>query len=127
MQLPHIAGYRLEIVEVPAPKGRDQIIREVLGAAPVSPPPGPPTRMLRITIEGASFPLGETPFEVRIGDQVLQSLAITGPGTGATGLLQRPPREGEEIALHVHSPGVAEPQVLIAGRFDPAILDDATA
>jgi hypothetical protein len=125
MALPNITGYRLEIVEVPAPKDETQIVLEVLGAVPRTPPPGPPTRMLMITIEG-EFPVGETPYQVRIGDQVLGSLAIVGAGTGARGLLQRRPRAGEEVALLFRPPDSPEPQVLVAAAFDPSIVDDTT-
>lgn len=126
MELPRISGYRLEFVDVPAPKDEAQIVREVLGVSPSAPPPGPPTRMLRITIEGSRFPILDTPFEVRIGDQVLQSLAVTGPGTGLRGLLQRRPQEGDEVAIHVPSAEPSTSQVLIAATFDPSILDDTT-
>jgi hypothetical protein len=120
MQQPRISGYRIEYVDVPAPKDEAQIVREVLGASPPTPPPGPPTRLLRIiTVEGSRFPITETPFEVRIGDQVLQSLAIIGPGTGARGMLQHRPQEGDEIAIHVAEPESTDPQILVAGVFDP--------
>lgn len=127
METPRISGYRLEYVDVPAPKDEAQIVREVLGASPPTPPPGPPTRMLQITVEGTRFPITETPYEVHVGDQVLQSLAITGPGTGARGLLQRRPREGEQVAIHVPEPESADPQVLVAGVFDPSLVTDMTA
>jgi hypothetical protein len=75
----------------------------VLGISPPTPPPGPPTRMLRLTLRGGVFPVTEQPYEIRIGDQTLDSLEIIEGGTAATGLLQRMPREGEPIALHVMS------------------------
>jgi len=127
IQQPIITGYRLEVVEVPAAKDEDRIDREALGIDPPTPPPGPPTRMLRITLEGDGFPVAERRFDIRIGDQLLAGVEILGHGTGARGFLQRPPRAGEEIALHVDTPGQAERQVLVAEAFDPSKLDDATA
>lgn len=130
-RLPNITGYRIEVVELPAPKDEDQIDREVLGIEPPSPPPGPPTRMLQITLTGDLFPVTERAYDIAIGDQVLDALAIDGPGTSATGLLQRMPREGEQIAFRVAPVGdeepTGEPRVLVAERFDLSKLDDATA
>lgn len=127
IEQPNITGYRLEVVEVPAAKDEDQIDREALGIDPPTPPPGPPTRMLRITLEGGGFPVTERRFDIRIGDQVLDGVEILGHGAAARGFLQRPPREGEEIALRVDTPGQDERQVLLAEAFDPSKLDDATA
>jgi hypothetical protein len=83
--------------------------------------------MLRITLQGDQFPVSERLYDIRIGDQKLNSLAITGGGTSATGYLQRMPREGEPIAFHVEPLRAAEPQVLVAENFDTSKLDDATA
>jgi hypothetical protein len=124
---PNITRYRIEVVEVPAAKDETQIIREAIGLTPPTPPPGPPTRMLRITLQGDQFPVSEQLYDIRIGDQKLNSLAITGGGTSATGYLQRMPREGEAIAFHVEPLRSAEPQVLVAENFDLSKLDDATA
>jgi hypothetical protein len=129
-RVPNITGYRIEVVESPAPKDEDQIDREALGIDPPSPPPGPPTRMLQITLTGDLFPITERSYDIAIGDQVVGALAINGPGTSATGLLQRMPRAGEPIAFRI-APTVdqdptAEPQVLVADNFDLSKLDDAT-
>ena len=126
MQPISITGYRLEYVDVPAVRDKYEIFREVLSGSPPS-PPGPPTRMLQITIEGDVFPITQEPYEVRIGDQVVRSLSIHGTGAAASGLLQRRPSEGDQIAIHVPTRAAEEPQVLIAGVFDPGLLDDATA
>jgi hypothetical protein len=129
--VPAITGYRIELVEVPAPKDEDRIDREALGIDPPSPLPGPPTRMLQITLSGSLFPITERTYDIAIGDQVVGALAIDGPGTSATGVLQRMPREGEPIAFRfaptVDQDPADEPRVLVAENFDLNKLDDATA
>jgi hypothetical protein len=127
MRVPNITGYRIESVEIPIAKDEEQIIREAIGLTPPTPSPGSAGRRLRITIEGDRFPIGERSFEIRIGDQRLTSLAITGGGTSATGFLDRMPEDGEAIAFHVSPPAGSEPRVLVAENFDRGKLIDATA
>ncbi len=116
---------------MPAPKSDQQIIREVLGLAPPTPPSGPPRRMLRITLEGDFFPEGEQPYEITIGDQRLAALAVGPGGQQASGLIERAPAAGEQIALVFPTQPLTgesgEGRVMLAGNFDPALLDSAIA
>ena len=54
MKIPTITDYRVEEVEVPAPKEEQQIIHEALGLAAPALPPGPPRKMLKITSKRTS-------------------------------------------------------------------------
>lgn len=121
-----ITGYRLEHVDVPAARDKWEVFREVLSGSPPA-PAGPTTRMLRIVIEGETFPFTEQLYEVHIGDQVVRNLSIHGTGTAASGLLRQRPSEGDQIAIHVPTAPAEEPRVLVAGVFDTNLLDDATA
>lgn len=127
LRLPNITGYRIETVEIPIAKSEEQTIREAIGLTPPTPSAGTAGTRLRIILEGDLFPLGERPFEIRIGDQRVTAMAITGGGTSATGFLDRMPQEGEPIAFHVTPPAGAAPQVLVAESFDRSKLTDATA
>lgn len=120
MRIPQITGYRLEEVEVPAPKDEQQIINEVLGLTEPAPPPGPPRRVLRVVLEADEFPITEVPLAISIGDQRLTGLAISGGGTQATAFVESMPNEGDPIVFHLPA---AEGGTLLAGHFDPSRLD----
>jgi hypothetical protein len=125
---PNITGYRLEEVEVPAPKPEQQIINEVLGITPPTPPPGPPRRILKIIIEGDEFPMSELPFSITIGDQTLRGLSVTNGGKQATAYIEQTPQQGEQIALHFpFIPTEEEGRTLLAGVFDIGRLDTGVA
>jgi hypothetical protein len=128
MIIPDIKRYKIEEVEVPAPKEREQVIREALGISPPTPPPGPPRKMFQITIEADMFPHTNTPYNISIGNQKLLALATTPGGFRATALLERVPSAGEEIAFHF--PAIeegGEARTVVAAVFDTAKLDSGIA
>jgi hypothetical protein len=128
MIVPNIIGYRIDEVEVPEPKPDDQIIREVLGLAPVA-PRGAPRRMLRITMAADQFPqTTEPPYNITIGDQMLRGLEIAPDGRRASGLIAAMPAEGDVIALRVPTkPQLGQDGVMRAGLFEHAKLDIGVA
>lgn len=128
MIIPNIQRYKIEEIEVPAPKVREQIIREALGINPPTPPPGPPKKMFKITMEADMFPHTNRPYNISIGNQRLVALATTPGGFRATGLLEQMPSAGEEIAFHfsaVEEGG--EARTVVAALFDTAKLDSGIA
>ena len=126
MKVPNITDYSLEEVEIPAPKDRQQIINEVLGLAEPSLPPGPPRRMLKITLEADEFPMIEIPFSVSIGGQKVTNLMLSGDGTRLSGLVETMPNQGEQIVFHL--PSLAdESGTVLAGIFDASKLDTGIA
>lgn len=128
MHVPHIKGYRVEEVEVPAPKEQRQAILESLGLAPRTPPPGPPRRMIRITLEADAFPLTNEPYDIFIGSQKLEALAVEPGGRRASAFIAQVPSQGEPIALHLTNEGTTEQSaVMIAGNFDVSKLDNRLA
>lgn len=125
MKVPTITDYRVEEVEVPAPKDEQQIINEALGLAQPT-PSGPPRKMLKITLEADEFPTVELPFAISIGDQTVANLAVSGGGRRISGLIEAMPRQGDRIVLHF--PSLAEEEgVVLAGVFDLAKLGTGTA
>lgn len=129
MNIPDIKGYRVEEVEVPAPKEQRQAILEALQLSPPTPPPGPPRRMIRITIEADEFPMTNMPYDIFIGSQKLQALAVEPGGNRASALITQLPAQGEPIAFHMPDIGSAsgEPVVMLAGNFDVSKLDNRIA
>lgn len=128
MDAPNIKGYRVEEVEVPAPKEERQAILESLRLAPPTPPPGPPRRMIRITLEADVFPLTNEPYDIFIGNQKLQALAVAPGGRRASALIEQVPAQGEQIAFHMPGEGAeGQPVVMLAGNFDTSKLDNRIA
>jgi hypothetical protein len=126
MKIPTITNYRVEEVEVPAPKAEQQIINEALGLAAPALPPGPPRKMLKITLEADEFPMMELPLALSVGSQVVTNLAISGGGTRMSGLIETMPQQGERIVLHL--PSLAGDEgVVLAGLFDRSRVTTATA
>ena len=121
MKVPQITGYRLEEVQLPAPKDEEQVIREALGLTERS-PPGPGRKMIRITLEADEFPVTEMPLEISIGDQFLTELNIS---LGeASAFIETMPQDGEQIVFHTPS---AEGGTVLAGHFDSSKLDTGIA
>ena len=126
MKIPTITNYRVEEVEVPAPKAEQQIIHEALGLAAPALPPGPPRKMLKITLEADEFPTLELPLSLSVGDQTVTNLAISGGGTRMSGLIEAMPRQGDRIVLHF--PALAGDEgVVLAGLFDRSRVITGTA
>ena len=126
MKIPTITNYRVEEVEVPAPKDEQQIIREVLGLAAPTLPPGPPRKMLKITLEADEFPMLELPLALSVGGQAVTNLAISGGGTRMSGLIDTMPHQGDRIVLHL--PSLADEEgVVLAGLFDRARITTGIA
>lgn len=126
MRVPNITDYSLKEVEVPAPKDEQQIINEVLGLAEPTLPPGPPRKMLKITLEADEFPMIEAPFSVSIGAQRVTNLMVFGGGTRLSGLVETMPSQGERIVVHL--PSLAdESGTVLAGLFDSSKLDTGIA
>ena len=128
MNPPNITGYRVEEVEVPAPKEHRQAILESLGIVPPT-PAGPPRRMIRITIDADAFPLTNMPYDIFIGSQKLQALAVEPGGNVASALIAELPVQGEPIAFHMPRIGgaVDRTEVMLAGNFDVSKLDNRIA
>jgi hypothetical protein len=129
MDIPDIKGYRVEEVEVPAPKEQRQAILESLKLAQPSPTPGTPRRMIRITIDADTFPMTNMPYDIFIGNQKLQALAVEPGGNRASALIAELPAHGEPIAFHMPNTGGATGQtvVVMAGSFDTSKLDNRIA
>ena len=128
MSVPNITGYRVEEVEVPAPREQRQAILESLKVVPPT-PPGPTRRMIRITIEADAIPITNRPYDIFIGQQRLEALSIEPGGNRATALIAQIPAQGEPIAFHMPSvgEGAGQPVVMIAGNFDTSKLDNRLA
>lgn len=125
MKIPTITNYRVEEVEVPAPKAEQQIIHEALGLAAPALPPGPPRKMLKITLEADEFPMLELPLALSIGEQAVTNLAISGGGTRMSGLVAAMPHQGDRIVLHL--PSLADDEgVVLAGLFDRSRITTGT-
>jgi hypothetical protein len=126
MKIPTITDYRVEEVEVPAPKEEQQIINEALGLVAPALPPGPPRKMLKIILEADEFPMLEIPLALSIGEQAVTNLAIYGGGTRMSGLIDTMPRQGDRIVLHL--PSLADDEgVVLAGLFDRSRIATGTA
>lgn len=126
--MPNITGYRVEEVEVPAPKEQRQAILESLKLAPATLPSGPPRRMILITIEADAFPLTNQPYDIFIGSQKLEALAVEPGGGRASAFIAHVPTQGEQIAFHMPRGGAdGRPAVMIAGNFDTSKLDNRLA
>lgn len=122
MKVPQITGYRLEEVQLPAPKDEEQVIREALGLTERI-PPGPGRKMIRITLEADDeFPIVEMPLAISIGDQVLTGLAVS--GGQASAFIETMPQDGEQIVFHAP---FAEGGTVLAGHFDSSKLDTGIA
>ena len=126
MKIPTITDYRVEEVEVPAPKEEQQTIHEALRLVPPALPPGPPRKMLKIILEADEFPMLEVPLALSIGDQTVTNVAIYGGGTRLSGLIEAMPHQGDRIVLHL--PALAEDEgVVLAGLFDRSKIATASA
>lgn len=128
MGVPNITGYRVEEVEVPAPREQRQAILESLKVVPPT-PPGPARRMIRITIEADALPITNRPYDIFIGNQRLRALSVEPGGNRATALIEQVPAEGEPIAFHMPAigEGAGRPAVVLAGNFDTSKLDNRIA
>lgn len=121
MQAPIITSYRIEEIELPPPKSEQQILYEVMGIVEPNPPVGEPRKVLEITLEGDGLEMSGTPFDISIGDQVLDCLKVFGGGARVSGLIERVPNEGDQIVIHT---GMEEDSTLIAGHFEISKLTD---
>lgn len=116
MRIPTISDYHVEEVEIPAPKDEQQILREAMGVDPPSLPPGPPRKVIKITLDADDFSENlEIPFSIVVGSQTLTNISVWGGGKRISGVVSEMPREGDAIVMNF--PTVEEEGTVLAGSF----------